>query len=74
MEKKEKSIFEKYMEKRNILIKNRNILQSSYIPEQLPHRDEQIKKIAEILAPCLNRDKPSNILIYGKTEPEKPLF
>jgi cell division control protein 6 len=66
-EKKEKSIFEKYMEKRNILIKNRNILQSSYIPEQLPHRDEQIKKIAEILAPCLNRDKPSNILIYGKT-------
>lgn len=55
------------MEKRNILIKNRNILQSSYIPEELPHRDYQISNIAEILAPCLNRDKPSNILIYGKT-------
>lgn len=64
---KEKSIFEKYMERRNILIKNRNILQSSFIPDQLPHRDIQINQIAEILAPSLNKDKPSNILVYGKT-------
>ncbi len=65
--KKDKSIFDRYLERRNILIKNRNVLQSSFIPDQLPHRNEQIDKIAEILAPSLSRDKPSNILIYGKT-------
>lgn len=65
--KKEKSIFDRYMERRNILIKNRNVLQSSFIPDQLPHRSDQIGKIVEILAPSLNKDKPSNILIYGKT-------
>lgn len=63
----EKSIFEKFVNKRNILIKNRNILQSSYVPEQLPHRTAQIDKIVEILVPCLSKEKPSNILIYGKT-------
>ncbi len=48
-------------------MKNKRILQSSYIPEQLPHREEQIKEIVEIVAPSLTKDKPSNILIIGKT-------
>lgn len=61
------SIFNKYAEKRNILISNRNILQTTYIPDQLPHRDNKINEIVEILAPALNKNKPSNILIIGKT-------
>lgn len=61
------SIFTNYMEKRNPLVKNKRILQSSYIPEQLPHREHQIKEIVEIVAPSLVKDKPSNILIVGKT-------
>ncbi len=61
------SIFKKYMDKRVPLIKNKKILQSSYIPEQLPHREEQINDIVEIVAPSLVKDKPSNILIIGKT-------
>lgn len=61
------SIFKKYMDKRVPLIKNKKILQSSYIPEQLPHREEQIHNIVEIVAPSLVKDKPSNILIIGKT-------
>lgn len=61
------SIFKHYMDKRNPLVKNKRILQSSYIPEQLPHREEQIKEIVEIVAPSLTKDKPSNILIIGKT-------
>mgnify|MGYP002738556537 CR=1 FL=1 len=61
------SIFKKYMDKRVPLIKNKKILQSSYIPEQLPHREEQINNIVEIVAPSLVKDKPSNILIIGKT-------
>ncbi len=61
------SIFKHYMEKQSPLVKNKRILQSSYIPEQLPHREEQIKEIVEIVAPSLTKDKPSNILIIGKT-------
>jgi hypothetical protein len=36
----EESIFKPFIEKRNALVKNKRILQSSYIPEQLPHREE----------------------------------
>lgn len=61
------SVFKKHIEKRVILVKNRNILQSSYIPEQLPHREKNINELVEIIAPALNKDKPSNILIIGKT-------
>ena len=66
-DKEGSSIFKKYIDKRVILVKNKNILQSSYIPEQLPHREQKINEIVEIIAPALNKDKPSNILIIGKT-------
>ena len=55
------------MQKRNVIVKNKKILQSSYIPENLPHRSDKINEIVEIIAPALNKDKPSNILIFGKT-------
>ena len=61
------SIFDKSISKRNNLIKNRNILQTTYIPDQLPHRDNEIRNIVDIITPSLNKDKPSNILITGKT-------
>lgn len=63
----EDNIFTQYMQKRNVIVRNKKILQSSYIPENLPHRMDKIKEIVEIIAPSLNRDKPSNILIFGKT-------
>ena len=61
------SIFKHYLEKKNKLIKNRGILQTTYVPEQLLHRDSQIQDIVDIIAPSLNGDQPSNILIIGKT-------
>lgn len=61
------SIFTPYVERRNTIVKNKNILQSSYIPDQLPHRSEQIDSIASIIAAALKGDKPSNIMIFGKT-------
>ena len=63
----ESNIFTQYMQKRNVIVKNKKILQSSYIPANLPHRMDKINEIVEILAPSLNKDKPSNILIFGKT-------
>jgi len=53
--------------KRSVLIKNRNILQSTYIPDQLPHRESEISSIVEIITPALSKNKPSNILVTGKT-------
>jgi len=52
---------------KNNLFKNKSILQSSYLPETIPHRDRQINQVASILAPCLRLERPSNLFIYGKT-------
>ncbi len=59
--------FDESKTKMNILIKNRNILQTTYIPDQLPHRENEVKNIVEIITPSLYKHKPSNILITGKT-------
>ena len=51
----ETNIFTQYMQKRNVIVKNKKILQSSYIPENLPHRSDKINEIVEIIAPALNK-------------------
>jgi len=45
---------------------SREVLRGSYVPSRLPHREQQIRQVAEILAPALRGDVPSNLLIYGK--------
>jgi len=44
---------------------NRDILRPDYVPDDLPHRQSQILRLAEILAPVLQGSRPSNIFIYG---------
>jgi len=46
---------------------SKEVMRPSYTPKKLPHREEQINKMASILASALRGDTPSNILIYGKT-------
>lgn len=58
--------FESFLEKESLFL-DKKVLQSNYTPNDIPHRDEQIRKIAEILAPCLKLERPSNLFIYGKT-------
>jgi cell division control protein 6 len=43
------------------------VLRSTYTPENLPHRMEQIASLTDILSTALKGKAPSNILIYGKT-------
>ncbi len=43
------------------------VFRSTYIPENLPHRVEQIATLADILSTALKEKAPTNILIYGKT-------
>ncbi len=59
--------------KKESLFKEKKVLQSTYIPEEVKHRDAQITQIANILAPALRIEKPSNIFIYGKTGTGKTL-
>jgi len=49
------------------IFNNRNALEPSYIPEILPHRDGQIKDIAEKTACALLGDAPPSFLCYGQT-------
>src|SRR4030043_49111 len=58
---------------KNSIFKNKSILQTNYKPEEIPHRDEQIKQIASILAPVLRGEKTSNLFLYGKTGTGKTL-
>ena len=63
----QKSIFQPYLSSTAIFKKDRNILQHSYVPTELPHRDREINQLASILALSLKGERPSNVLIFGKT-------
>lgn len=67
-----KSYFESYMEKVPLIV-NKKVLQANYTPNDIPHRDEQIKYVASILSPCVRMEKPSNLFLYGKTGTGKTL-
>ena len=49
------------------IFENKEVLRPSYTPDELPHRSDQINKMATILVSALRGETPSNILIYGKT-------
>lgn len=58
--------FEKFI-KAETIFQDKKVLQSNYTPETLLHRNEQINQIANVLAPAMKLEKPSNLFIYGKT-------
>ena len=53
--------------KANDIFLNREAMRPSYMPDILPHREEEINDIASIMVPALRGETPSNIFIYGKT-------
>jgi cell division control protein 6 len=59
-------IFDDFLDN-NVIFENKEVLRPNYTPDNLPHRDKQIKSLASILVPAIRGDTPSNILIYGKT-------
>jgi cell division control protein 6 len=59
-------LFAEFMSQGGIFL-NRDVLRPTYIPNELPHREEEINSLASVLAPALRGETPSNVLIYGKT-------
>jgi cell division control protein 6 len=49
------------------VFKNKKYLDHKFLPESLPHRDEQISSIAKYWIEALKNNSPTNITIYGKT-------
>jgi len=58
------AIFERVLHSR--IFKNREALRPDHVPETLPHRERQILKLASILAPAIQGERPSNVFMYGK--------
>jgi archaeal cell division control protein 6 len=59
-------VFEKFVNQAK-LFKDREVLRHDYLPDKLPHREEQICLLGQSVAPVLKNSRCSNIFIYGKT-------
>jgi archaeal cell division control protein 6 len=59
-------VFEKFVNDAK-LFKDRDVLRHDYLPDKLPHREEQIRVLGQAVAPVLKESRCSNIFIYGKT-------
>lgn len=58
-------IFDRVVESR--IFRNRDILNPDYIPDRLPHRENEIRRVASVLAQALRNSRPNNLFIYGLT-------
>jgi archaeal cell division control protein 6 len=59
-------VFDKFVNDAK-LFKDRDVLRHDYLPDKLPHREEQIRLLGQAVAPVLKDSRCSNIFIYGKT-------
>lgn len=61
------NVFSSYINSKPLFKGDKDILRPTYIPEELPHREEYINDLASIMVSALRGNRPSNVLIFGKT-------
>ncbi|MEW5759696.1 MAG: AAA family ATPase [Candidatus Thermoplasmatota archaeon] len=55
------------MFQRHGIIKDQKVLSFDYVPKELPHREEQLKKISLLLSPVLTSNYGQNVCLIGPT-------
>ncbi len=60
------AIFDRFTNQKNPIFKNRDVMRHTYIPERLPHREEQYRTLAQVLGPVMANETPSNVFLHGK--------
>ncbi|MFC2154421.1 Cdc6/Cdc18 family protein [Candidatus Altiarchaeota archaeon] len=50
-----------------LVFRDLSVLSPHYIPDELPHREEEAGEISKIVAPVLRGERSNNIFLYGKT-------
>ncbi|MGC9057576.1 MAG: Cdc6/Cdc18 family protein [Candidatus Micrarchaeia archaeon] len=58
--------FEEIVQK-NGIFNDMNVLSPHFVPDILPHREQEIETIMKTVAPALKNTKPKNMFLYGKT-------
>ena len=51
----------------SVIFADKEVLRPAFVPERLPHREAQIRGLANVLSAALKGETPSNVLIYGET-------
>ena len=64
IQKNKNNIFSQYIQKPSIF-DDKNVLTSSFIPDNIPHRENEIQQLTSILAPILKGYQTNNIFVYG---------
>ncbi len=66
------NFFDNYL-KKDSLFKDKSVLLSTYLPDDILFREEQLREVANIIAPALRMERPSNLFVFGKTGTGKTL-
>ncbi len=46
---------------------NRDALRPDFVPNRFPHREDQLRRVAGIIAPIIAGQRGSNLFVYGQT-------
>lgn len=71
-EKNLSQFFDDYLKKGSVF-RDKNKLQTGFVPDDISHRDAQLEQVGVVIRPALRLERPSNLFIYGKTGTGKTL-